>query len=48
MTNFDVAQDALQTSLGSEGSAMREHEKWMQSLQAKLNQLKAPLPAALL
>lgn len=34
MTNFDVAQDALQTSLNSSGSAMREHEKWMQSLEA--------------
>ena len=41
MTNFDVAQDALQTSLDSEGSAVREHEKWMESLEAKLLQLKA-------
>lgn len=41
MTNFDVAQDALKTSLNSEGSAMTEHEKWMQSLEAKINQLKA-------
>lgn len=41
MTNFDVAQDALETSLGSEGSAMKEHEKWMESLEAKLLQLKA-------
>ena len=41
MTNFDIAEDALQTSLNSQGSAMREHEKWMESLQAKLNELKA-------
>ena len=41
MTNFDIAQESLQTSLGSEGSATREHEKWLQSLQAKINQLKA-------
>lgn len=41
MTNFDIAQDALQTSLDSEGSATREHEKWLQSLEAKINQLKA-------
>ena len=41
MTNFDIAQESLQTSLASEGSAMREHEKWMESLQAKINQLKA-------
>ena len=41
MTNFDVAQDALETSLNSSGSAMAEHEKWLQSLEAKLLQLKA-------
>lgn len=41
MTNFDIARNALETSLGSEGSAMKEHEKWMESLEAKMNQLKA-------
>lgn len=41
MNNFDIAQDALQVSLDSEGSAMKEHERWMESLQAKVNQLKA-------
>lgn len=41
MENFDIAREALQTSLGSEGSAMAEHEKWMESLEAKINQLKA-------
>ena len=41
MTNFDVAQESLETSRGSEGSATREHEKWMESLEAKILQLKA-------
>lgn len=41
MTNFDIAQDALQTSLDSSGSAMKEHEKAMQSIEQKLNTLKA-------
>jgi hypothetical protein len=41
MTNFDVAQDALQTSMDSAGSATKEHEKWLESLEAKLLQLKA-------
>ena len=35
MTNFDVAEQALKTSQESAGSAMSEHEKWMQSLEAK-------------
>lgn len=41
MTNFDIAQNALQTSLGSEGSAMKEHAKAMESIELKLNALKA-------
>lgn len=41
MTNFDTARDALETSLDSSGSAMREHEKWQQSLEAQINKLKA-------
>lgn len=41
MTNFDIAQNALQTSLDSEGSAMAEHEKYMDSIEAKVNKLKA-------
>lgn len=41
MSNFDIARDALKTSEGSEGSATAEHAKWMDSLQAKLNQLQA-------
>ena len=41
MGNFDIARDVLKTSEGSEGSATAEHAKWMDSLQAKLNQLQA-------
>lgn len=41
MTNFDTARDALETSLNSSGSAMAEHEKWQQSLEAQINSLKA-------
>ena len=41
MTNFDTARDALETSLNSSGSAMQEHEKWQQSLEARINSLKA-------
>ncbi len=41
MSNFDVARSALETSMNSAGSAMREHERWSQSLEAKLNSLAA-------
>ncbi len=41
MNNFDIARDSLETSLDSEGSAMEEHAKWMESLEAKINILKA-------
>ena len=41
MTNFDIARDALDTSLNSDGSAMAEHAKWMESLEAKTQQFKA-------
>lgn len=41
MNNFDVARNALETSQNSEGSAMKEHEKWMESIGAKTKQLKA-------
>ena len=41
MSNFDIAREVLETSEGSEGSATAEHEKWMDSLQAKLNKLQA-------
>ena len=41
MTNFDTARQALETSANAEGSAMAEHEKWMQSIEAGLNRIKA-------
>lgn len=41
MANFDTARDALETSLTSSGSAMEEHGKWSESLEARLNKLKA-------
>ena len=34
MENFDTARSALETSLNSSGSALAEHEKWQQSLEA--------------
>lgn len=41
MANFDTARAALETSLNSSGSALEEHAKWSESLQASLNKLKA-------
>ena len=41
MSNFDVAREALETSMNSSGSAMKEHAKWSDSLEARLLKLKA-------
>lgn len=41
MSNFDIAREALETSMNSAGSAMKEHEKWQESLEARINKLKA-------
>lgn len=41
MENFDEARKALDVSMNSEGSAMKEHEKWLDSIEAKVLQLKA-------
>jgi len=41
MNNFDEAREALAVSMGSDGSAMKEHEKWLDSVEAKQLQLKA-------
>ncbi len=41
MSNFDIARDVLKTSANSDGSSTKEHEKYMDSLEAKLNQLTA-------
>lgn len=39
--NFDQAEKALATSLNSAGSALKENEKYLESIQGKLNQLSA-------
>lgn len=39
MNNFQTARDALNVSIGSSGSAMKEHAKWSESLEARLNKL---------
>ena len=39
LNNFSVAEDAMKQALNSSGSAMRENQTYMESLQAKLNQL---------
>lgn len=41
MSNFDIARDVLATSEDSNGSAMAEHEKWLESLEAKTKQFQA-------
>lgn len=41
MNNFDIARDVLNVSSNSDGSAMAEHAKWLNSIEAKMNQLKA-------
>lgn len=41
MNNFDIARDVLDVSSNSDGSAMAEHAKWLDSIEAKMNQLKA-------
>lgn len=41
MENFDIAREALNTSENAAGSAMTEHAKWMESLEAKVKQFTA-------
>lgn len=41
INNMDDAVDVLQTSVDAEGSALAEHEKWMDSIQAKQQQFQA-------
>ena len=41
MNQFDTAVEATDTALNSSGSASRENERYMESLEAKVNQLKA-------
>lgn len=39
--NFDVAREAYQDALGSEGSALKENEKYLDSIQGRVQQFKA-------
>jgi TP901 family phage tail tape measure protein len=39
MNNFEIAQSATATAINSSGSAMREQEKYADSLEARLNRL---------
>jgi len=41
MLNFASAENSLQTALEASGSAMREHERWLDSIEAKTQQFKA-------
>jgi len=41
MENFDIAREALKDSENAAGSAMAEHGKWMESLEAKVKQFTA-------
>ena len=41
MSNFDTAREALEVSANSSGSAMKEHAKWSESLEARLLKLQA-------
>jgi|GEM_PF-4884067 len=41
MSNYDIARDAVDTSINSAGSAMKENEKFLESMDGKLAQLKA-------
>lgn len=41
LNNFDIAREVLNSSMQSQGSAMAEHAKWMESLEAKTNQFRA-------
>ena len=41
MTNFDIAREATQTALNSDGSAEKENEKYMESISGKMGAFKA-------
>lgn len=41
MSNFDIAREATETAINSEGSAMREQEAYMQSIQYSLDKFTA-------
>lgn len=39
MTNFDIVENAIKTSMDSNGSALKENEKYLQSIQGKTEAL---------
>lgn len=41
LENFDIARDALKTALDAEGSALKENEVFLESIQGHLNKLSA-------
>ena len=41
LENFDIARDALKTALDAEGSALKENEIFLESIQGHLNKLSA-------
>ena len=43
MSNFDTAVDATTTALNAEGSAWRENERYMESIEAKMQKLKTSI-----
>lgn len=43
LTNFDVAERALKTAEESAGSAMEEHNRWADSLEARINQVNSSI-----
>ena len=45
MENFDIAQDALNSSLESAGSAIQEYNTYLEGIEAKTNQFKAAFEA---
>lgn len=39
MTNFDIVENAIQTSMGAEGSALKENQKYLESVKGKTEAL---------
>lgn len=48
MQQWDQAQEATTTAINSTGSAMRENEAYLESMEAKLNQMRTALVSAFL
>lgn len=45
ITNFDTVEDVIETSMNSSGSAIKENEKYLDSIQGKLDQFQNSLQA---